>query len=731
MTQICLYFKGWINNAHPDEGSAGSPYESWIEGEEIGDAKDGDKRLLAWNRRCKAPLSDDEVLEIAHNVNVGDRTRMICRGAKRCPSLAEYCEPDDCLLNKAPSDVDKAVEFLESIGEDLKKRPTGLDDPKVISALRLTYDENRIFFEAFLKEIRVNKAMKATLLARILPGEPEEPDKTADEGEAEYPEEITEKARDILETGDPLAFLMEQYHKNHRGDGTIGEGWFCSFASGQSLTSNGIQPTAHSDDPGMGKTDSGKAAFHCIHTRRDLETSVSAMSLYRDKSLQPGDIIFSDDVEWSTALTSTVKRAMSNFQRETHHTTLDKNNELQKYSLPPRLMWWFTSVESSANDQIVDRQFLFDVDNAEDHHRGVNGDILDRRAAGNLKFDVDDDILTARAITFLIKKAGPFKVRIPYAGFINWKLPRGHRDLNRFLDLIDALAILRYPQRDPQKDDDGTTWLTADIEDYKEAKRIFASRQKNIRTHLTDAETRLLTIMVERTEWTQAELVDRTGLKQGTVSKRLNTLLEKSNYVKSWMVRGEKIYSTTDKVDLTLFSSDIVGLNLPTARTFIGTDSWERHSRIFHTYSYLIPISIPYITDSSRNNSWDLFHNPGISQEEKTNPLDNTDRYERVTKEVGNVQEFSSEGVDGKNGINPENQLHATDSMGNKSGITMEYDGIPLPDSGSCYIALQDIDTFTDGERSWTLAKGDVVSGLPGWLADPLLDRGVLREVGT
>ena len=122
---------------------------------------------------------------------------------------------------------------------------------------------------------------------------------------------------------------------------------------------------------------------------------------------------------------------------------------------------------------------------------------------------------------------------------------------------------------------------------------------------------------------------------------------------------------------------------------------------------------------------------PGISQEEKTNLLDNTDRYDRVTGEDGVAREFSSEGVDGKNGINPENQLHATDSMGNKSRITMEYDGISLHDSGSCYLALQDIDTFTDGERSWTLAKGDVVSGLPGWLADPLLDRGALREVGA
>lgn len=531
-----------------------------------------------------------------------------------------------------------------------------------------------------------------------------------EEAVAGYSDDVMKRAGRILERGQPLSFLMEQYHKNHRGDGTMGRGWFCSFASGQSLTSNGIQPAAHSEDPGMGKTDSGKAAFHCIHTRADLETSVSAMSLYRDKTLRPGDIVFSDDVEWSRALASTVKRSMSNFQRETNHKTLDKDNELQSYSLPPRLLWWFTSVESSAIDQIIDRQFLFDVDNSEGHHRGVNDDIKARRASGNLKFDLDDDILTARAITFLIKKAGPFKVIIPFAGFIVWKLPRGHRDLNRFLDLIDALAILRYPQRDPQKGEDGTTWLTATIEDYREAKRIFASRQKNIRTHLTDAETRLITVMVERANWTQAELAERTGHNQGTISKRLSSLLEKSSYVKSWNEYGEKRFATTDKVDLSLFASDVVGLNLPTARSFIGTDIRERYSTIFHTYSYLIPISIPILTNSSRNNSGDLFHNPGFSQGEILIDPVNTVKDDRVTEDRNNDGISFGEG-DGKNGINPQNQQHATDSTRNKSGIPVEYDGITLDDSeeaGSVDPPHKSIDEprgAVDGEDRQSIAE--------------------------
>ena len=573
--------------------------------------------------------------------------------------------------------VDKARVFIEkTVKEALKEDPRKLKDRDVLAALLTLRENDPIEFELFISETKIKSGV---IKAALSEAKRQRDDAAAEDGNV-YPVRIVDSAKKVLEYGDTIAFLMKQYHRNHRGDETMGKGWFCSFASGQSLTSNGIQPTAHSDDPGMGKTDSGKAAFHCIHTRGELETSVSAMSLYRDKTLRPGDIIFSDDVEWSTALTSTVKRAMSNFQRKTHHTTLDKDNELKRYALPPRLLWWFTSVESSANDQIVDRQFLFDVDNSEDHHRGVNDDIQGLRAAGNLKFDVDDDILTARCITYLIKKAAPFKVLIPYAGFINWKLPRGHRDLNRFLDLIDALAILRYPQRSPKKGEDGATWLTATIEDYKEAKRIFASRQKNIRTHLTDAENRLITVMVERAEWSQADLVDRTGLKQGTVSKRLATLLDKSHYVKSWVDRGENRYATTDKVDLTLFASDVVGLNPPTARSFIGTDSEERYSTIFHIYSYLIPISIPIIINSNRNNSGDIFHKSENTPKDKVRDSDNTNINNNITKMGENVGGIFGERESEKIGINLEKQQQATYLTGNKSGIIKEYDGIALPD---------------------------------------------------
>lgn len=560
--------------------------------------------------------------------------------------------------------------------------------------------ENRKWSAALPEKFGISSDLWNQIRGEIRAAEESSDQDKEDDDQEKYPPEIIEKAKQIMKDDKVVDFLMEQYHKNHRGDPLIGMGWFCSFASGQSLTSNGIQPAAHSEDPGMGKTDSAKAAFHCIHTRRDLETSVSAMSLYRDKDLKPGDIISSDDVEWTTGLTSTVKRAMSNFQSLTYHTTLDNNNELAKYSLPPRLLWWFTSVEAASHDQLVDRQFLFDVDDTIDHHEAVNEDIQERRATARLKFALDEEILIARAITMLIKKNGPFVVEIPFSRWINWKLPKSHRDLNKFYDLIDAFAILRFNYRCPQKQEDGSTRIKATLDDYRCAKKIFASRQKNIRTHLTDSETRLLNIMVGQSDWSQSELVERSGMKQGTISKRLTALLKKSNYIKSWKVAGgETRYAVTDKVDISLFANSVVDLDpIPTGKSFMGKgyESLPSVFRIFHSYSTLIPLLFPQIPIGGDIMEYGYSMNKRDPQEKKKGDISENKENKEVdilkNSGSGNKEEkFSFGGDQVKNGISSRNQQQATHSGWNKCGISVEYDRnkgrIP---ASSDHIHLQD-----------------------------------------
>mgnify|MGYP001190514335 CR=1 FL=1 len=145
------------------------------------------------------------------------------------------------------------------------------------------------------------------------------------------------KAADIIMgRGNVLKFLVRQAQKNHIGDEDVLKHLLSSIASTNSLKSAGIQPELNGAK-GHGKTDAVKAVFHLIPEKWKLAASVSAKSLYYHKGLLPGSIIFSDDVQWSEDLISTVKRSMGSFQEPQTHFTLDVNRNPLPHIMPPRL----------------------------------------------------------------------------------------------------------------------------------------------------------------------------------------------------------------------------------------------------------------------------------------------------------------------------------------------------------------------------------------------------------
>jgi primase-polymerase (primpol)-like protein len=175
------------------------------------------------------------------------------------------------------------------------------------------------------------------------------------------------KAADIIMVrGDVLKFLVNQAQKNHKGDTDVIKHLMASIASSCSLTSAGIQPELNGTK-GHGKTDAVRAVFHLVPDRWKLAASISAKALYYYTDLLAGTIIFSDDVQWSDDLISTVKRSMGSFQEPQVHFTLDKNREPLPQTMPPRLVWWLSSVESVADDQLKDRQYSLDIDEGKDH----------------------------------------------------------------------------------------------------------------------------------------------------------------------------------------------------------------------------------------------------------------------------------------------------------------------------------------------------------------------------
>lgn len=365
----------------------------------------------------------------------------------------------------------------------------------------------------------------------------------------------------IMQRGNVLKFLVRQAQKNHIGDEDVLKHLLASIACTNSLTSAGIQPELNGEK-GHGKTDAVKAVFHLIPDKWKLAASVSAKSLYYHQGLLPGSIIFSDDVQWSEDLISTVKRSMGSFQEPQTHFTLDTNRNPLPQTMPPRLVWWLSSVESVANDQLKDRQYSLDIDEGKDHSREVSDFLRCSRAQKRVRFSVDNGIEVAREIISQIKAHEVFKVVIDCAEAADWKVKEDHRTQNKFWDLVEAFAILRYKQR--YTDEDG--WLHASIEDFNEAKAIFMRRKANHRTGLTNAQTEIVRSIIalqnEGDGATQARIAEDLRKSIAAVSKALIAIEANTRFiVHSPGVHGEKFYRcTVAALEVVYGEGDIVSL---------------------------------------------------------------------------------------------------------------------------------------------------------------------------
>lgn len=365
----------------------------------------------------------------------------------------------------------------------------------------------------------------------------------------------------ISEHGNVLKFLVRQAQKNHIGDEDVIKHLLASIASTNSQTSAGIQPELNGAK-GHGKTDAVRAVFHLIPDQWKLAASVSAKSLYYHKGLLPGSIIFSDDVQWSEDLITTVKRSMGSFQEPQTHFTLDTNRNPLPHTMPPRLVWWLSSVESVADDQLKDRQYSLDIDEGKDHAREVSDYLRCSRSQKRVRFSVDRGIEIAREIISQIKEHEPFQVVIDCAEFADWKVKEDHRTQNKFWDLVEAFAILRFKQR--YIDEDG--WLHASVEDFNEAKIIFMRRKANHRTGLTNAQTKVVKSVIalqnEGDGATQARIAQDLGVSIAAVSKALIAIEANTRFiVHSPGPHGEKFYRcTVAALEVVYGEGDIVTL---------------------------------------------------------------------------------------------------------------------------------------------------------------------------
>jgi len=306
--------------------------------------------------------------------------------------------------------------------------------------------------------------------------------------------DVESAAKDVLENGDPITYILDVFNKIHIGDRRIGE--LLALSVGTTCIANcaGIHPKL-SGESGKGKSHSGKAMLHLLPKKYVLHTSLSGKALFYHK-IDPGMIVFSDDVRLSEDLETLIKQATGDFQLGIEHMTVDVNRSGKTLTIPPRIVWWLASVDDELDEQTLNRQVGVGVDCSSETDELVFKHQLDLALTGESEFPENNGVSVCREIYRIIKEMF-VRVVIPFADRIEWHGVGNRRNAPIFLDMIKTYALFSYRQRATEiPSDESLPIIFASEQDYEMAESLYADRAETQTTKLTNDELDIVRFLV-------------------------------------------------------------------------------------------------------------------------------------------------------------------------------------------------------------------------------------------
>ena len=282
-------------------------------------------------------------------------------------------------------------------------------------------------------------------------------------------QEYRKQALEILETGDPLAFLLDVFHRDHVGDRTVAECLIMSVASQSVENTSGLH-VAISGTSGKGKTHACNTMVRLLPEEYRLKGTVSDKALYYYDDLRPGTVLLFDDVTLSDDMQELLKSATANFRDPIQHRTLTRERQLKLCTIPERCVWWLAKVESIGDDQVMNRMLTVWIDDSVAQDQAVLEHLKKSETGDMLSLSDDPDVPVCRAM-WEILKGTVRRVKIPFAERICFSVTHNRRNPAMLFDLIKCHALLHHLQR--ETDADGTLIATGD--DFAYARKLFAA----------------------------------------------------------------------------------------------------------------------------------------------------------------------------------------------------------------------------------------------------------------
>jgi DNA primase catalytic core len=454
------------------------------------------------------------------------------------PSFAKH------ILNLSKPKNSESIEkkmkiFCKLINDDLSY---------MSSILWLPFVEEEVIPAFGLKKSHVREAITQAEKARdqaskVVPAE-QDVDQQAEPTNdflSTYPENIIDMANDISNNGDSFDFILGVWNRLHVGDINIGENLLSSIWCTQVINAKLGAHQKPSGGSGKGKSSAFQNMIHLLPAHKCIVGSMSSKALFYDPNLKPGTITYTDDVQFSPEVVGMMKQATSDFQAETKHRTVNADRKFEEFSIPSRVTFWLSSVDSIQDDQLATRFYFGQVDESQEQDERVYEKQKERMKHSTC-LEKDLDVLTCRCI-FEILFQNVYDVAAPYIDAVSWNDKEHRRNHDKFLDMLAGVTVYNFRQRDIING-----MLVSTLDDYDRAIQIYSGTAKSNALCLNEDEQAILWGLSSGQELTSKELytkakgygynkAERTMTRTIKGEKGSTGMLTKVNDLNQWIDR--------------------------------------------------------------------------------------------------------------------------------------------------------------------------------------------------
>jgi hypothetical protein len=145
-------------------------------------------------------------------------------------------------------------------------------------------------------------------------------------------------------------------------------------------------------------------------------------------------------------LDTVIKQTSSEYHAPYQHRTVI-NHMPAVQEIGSEQTWAITSVDSSQEIQVLNRQLPINVDDSVQLTIEVNNLTIKRYCQGESQYPIIETVLVSRCIMQILRDEGYIDVRIPFEDRIEWLDTSNRRNPSIFMDLVIAHTAMNRYQR--------------------------------------------------------------------------------------------------------------------------------------------------------------------------------------------------------------------------------------------------------------------------------------------